>query len=51
MENAQLEHVLLTQIDTLGKKIDALRPEWEVPSLQLSYLNTEVLSALLRLLH
>lgn len=51
MENTLRENVLLAQIDTLGKKIDALQPEWEVPSLQLSYLNTEVLSALLRLLH
>ncbi len=49
MGNAYREDVLLTQIEDLEKEIDALIPNWEVPGLKLSYLNTEVLSALLRL--
>lgn len=49
MGNAHREDMLLSQIEDLEKEIDALIPAWEVPGLKLSYLNSEVLSALLRL--
>lgn len=41
--------MLIARIADLGEQIDALRPDWEVPTLKQSYLAAEVCEALLEL--